>query len=83
MKLVYSPRLWLGAWSATQVAAPQIFPAERKSLQQAEHNQRDRRRDPDRGIARQEPDAEGRHAHQAHGDEGGSLAPDDVANASE
>src|SRR3546814_1295402 len=60
-----------------------IFAAEREPLNEAEHDEQNRRRDADRGVAGQHADEEGRGAHQAHGDEKSVLAPDEIADAPE
>jgi len=60
-----------------------IFTAEREPLNEAQQHKQDRRRNPDRGIAGQHADEEGRGAHQAHGDQKGVLAPDEIADAPE
>ena len=60
-----------------------VLAAQRQALQQAQRDQDDRRGDADGGVAGQEADDEGRHAHDQDGDQEGVLAPDHVAQAAE
>ncbi|KAI1692061.1 hypothetical protein DdX_21455 [Ditylenchus destructor] len=48
-----------------------------------ERDEDDRGCDADAGVARQDADREGGQAHQAHGDEKGVFAPDDIAQPPE
>ena len=49
----------------------------------AQRNEHDRRDEPDRLVARQAADQEGRHAHDQDGDEEGVLAADKIAQSAE
>ena len=60
-----------------------VLAAEREALQQAQADEDDRRRDPDRRVRRQDADDDGRDAHDQDGDEEGVLAADEVAEAAE
>ena len=60
-----------------------IFAAQRQALEQAKEHEDDRRGDPDRGVAGQQADQEGRQPHDAHCHEEGVLAPDQVADPPE
>ncbi len=60
-----------------------VFAAEREPLEQAQGDQRDRRRDAPGRVVGQQADAEGAKAHQRHGDKEGVLAADEVAEPAE
>ncbi len=60
-----------------------IFAAQRQPLNQPQRHQQDRRGDADAGVAGQDADGKGREAHQAHGDEEGVFAPDQIAEPPE
>ena len=60
-----------------------VFPAERQALQQPQQHQRHRRRDPDRCVAGEQADREGRPAHDAHGDQKRVLAAHQIAQPPE
>ena len=60
-----------------------VFTAEREALQHAQQDEDDGRRHADGGVARQQADQCGRHAHQHDGDEEGALAADEVAEPPE
>ena len=60
-----------------------IFAAEGESLQQAQHDEDDRRGDADGFVAGEQADAKGRQAHDAHRHQKGVLAPDQIADPPE
>src|SRR4051812_49156362 len=60
-----------------------IFAAERKTLEQAQADQRDRGGDSPGRVVGQQADGERAEAHQRHGDQEGVLAADQVAEAAE
>ena len=60
-----------------------VLAAEREALQHANHEERDRRRDPDRPIGRQEADDRRRAAHDEERDEKRVLAADEIADPPE
>ncbi|EEF93800.1 hypothetical protein CATMIT_01563, partial [Catenibacterium mitsuokai DSM 15897] len=60
-----------------------VLAAQRQALQQAQHDQDDRREDAQGRVAGQDADQERRQAHQHDGDQEGVLAPDHVAEPAE
>jgi hypothetical protein len=60
-----------------------ILPAQGEALQHAQGDQQHGRCQAGALICRQQADREGREAHDAHGDEEGVLAPDEIADAPE
>ena len=60
-----------------------VLPAERETLEQAQPDQRDRRRDAPGRVARQEADGERAQPHQGHGDEERIFAADEIAEPPE
>jgi len=60
-----------------------VLAAQRETLDQAQRDQDDRRRDADRFVRRKKADDEGRHTHQQDRDQEGVLAPDQIADAAE
>ena len=60
-----------------------ILAAERETLGHAQRNERDRRHEPDRLVARQAADQEGGRTHDQDGDEKGVLAANQIAQPAE
>jgi hypothetical protein len=60
-----------------------VLATEGQALEQAQADEDDRRRDPDRCVGGQEADDERRHAHDHDRDQEGVLAADHVAQAAE
>ncbi len=60
-----------------------VLATERKSLQESQHDEQDRRRDADRRVRGQQAHERGRRAHDHDRDQEGVLAPDQVPEAPE
>ena len=60
-----------------------VLAAEGETLEEAQGDEDDRRRDAERRVAGEQADDEGRAAHQEDGDEEGVLAADQVAEPAE
>ena len=66
-----------------QQHCPAPFAADADALEDAQHQQQDRRPDADRGVGRQQADQERRDAHDQHGHDQHRLATDAIAIVAE
>ena len=62
---------------------PAPLAPQRQPLGEAQAQENDRSDDPHLGVGRHQADGEGRHPHQAHGDQEGALAAQTVTDAAE
>jgi hypothetical protein len=63
--------------------SPTVFPAQCQALEQAEHNEDDRCRDPDGSVARQESNRRGSSAHDQQRGEEGELSSGNISDTAE